>query len=89
MDTHTKPALHEHKKNVGPIIVTLVIVLILIIGSLYIFASRMSTQTLPADALTEGTSTGAVKPITNKSDDIKSLQNDLKSATDGLGTQKF
>ena len=85
MDTQNTSAQH---KNVGPIIATLVIVLILIIGALYIFASRVSQQTLPSDALTPATTT-QVKVITNKADDVKSLQNDLDSATDGLNAQSF
>ncbi len=74
-----------HKK-VGPIIATLVIVLILIIGALYIFASRMNQQTLPAD-ITIDTTTRTVKEITNTSDDINSLNNDLNSSAGGLEGQ--
>jgi len=85
MDTTNQPNV-QGRKNIGPIIITLVVVLILIIGGLYIFASRMSLQTLPSDALTPATTTN-VKVITNKADDVKSLQNDLKSATDGLDSQ--
>ena len=85
MDTTNQPNAQEHK-NIGPIIITLVVVLVLIIGGLYIFASRMSLQTLPSDALAPATTTD-VKVITNKADDVKSLQNDLKSATDGLDSQ--
>ena len=86
MDTNNQTT-SENKKNIGPIIATLVIVLILIIGALYIFASHISQQTLPADAL--NTSTTTVQVITNKSDDVNSLQNDLNSSIDGLNKQNF
>jgi len=45
-----------HKK-VGPIIATLVIVLILIISALYLFASRLNEQAVPTDDTTADTST--------------------------------
>ena len=88
MDT-TQPqqATQENgHKKVGPIIATLVIVLILIIGALYIFASRMNQQVLPSDATTD-TTTGVVKPVTNTADDVNSLKNDLDSSASGLNGQ--
>ena len=88
MDT-TQPqqATQENgHKKVGPIIATLVIVLILIIGALYIFASRMNQQVLPSDATTD-TTAGVVKPVTNTADDINSLKNDLYSSASGLNGQ--
>jgi hypothetical protein len=87
MDTNNQPVPSENKKNIGPIIATLVIVLILIVGALYVLASHISQQTLPADAL--NTSSTTVQVITNKSDDVNSLQSDLNSATDGLNNQNF
>ena len=83
---------NDHKK-VGPIISTLVIVLVLIIAALYIFASRLNQQTLPADATDDlsvnATTTAVVQPITNKSTDVKSIQSDLDDSTKGLDQQDF
>ncbi len=86
MDTTQTQSENGHKK-VGPIIATLVIVLILIIGALYIFASRMNQQVLPSDTTTETTTT--VKTVTNTADDVNSLQNDLNSSSNGLNSQSF
>lgn len=77
----------EHKK-VGPIIATLIIVLILIIGALYLFASKISQNTLPSEA-TMNTDTVVVPTITNKADDLNSLQSDLDMSTTGVDDQKF
>lgn len=85
----------EHKK-IGPIIAILVIVLILIIGALYLFASRINQQQAPIDTTVANVSTTesvvvpqTVTPVINKSDDVNSLQSDLNSATNGLDNQNF
>ena len=75
----------EHKK-VGPIISILVIVLILIIGALYLFASKINQQSNPTGA---NQAQQSVQAITNKSDDINDLQADLNAATQGLDNQNF
>jgi len=87
-----------HKK-VGPIIATLVIILILIIAALYVFASRANQQAIPDDgsmsAVSDGSSstqTGAsatVAPVTGTSTDLQSLQHDLDAATRGVDQQNF
>ena len=85
-----------HKK-VGPIIATLVIVLILIIAALYLFASRINQQSNPIDdsgtAVVENVPTTAtttsISPVTGTATDATSLQNDLNSATKGLDSQNF
>ncbi|MDE2233307.1 MAG: hypothetical protein KGJ90_04220 [Patescibacteria group bacterium] len=85
---------NSHKK-VGPIIATLVIVLVLIIAALYLFASRLNNQQqTPSTANTAGVGISAtpqqsVQPITNKADDVQSLQADLNKATQGLDSQNF
>ena len=93
------PIVENNKhKNVGPIVSTLVIVLILIIAALYLFASRINKQPIPADTgTTVTTDTGAdssdsvpaVAPITGTSSDPASIQKDLNSATNGLDSQNF
>ena len=93
---------HNGEKKVGPIIATLVIVLILIIAALYLFASRIDQPAIPDDnAVSAGNLDGAaivnndsqapaaVQPTTGTSTDIQSLQNDLNNSTNGLDGQNF
>ena len=82
----------EHKK-VGPIIAVLIIVLILVIGALYLFASNINQKSVPSDSTVAGTDqttapTG-VQAITNNSDEVDSLQADLNASTQGLDGQSF
>jgi hypothetical protein len=78
------------QKKVGPIIATLIIVLILIIAALYMFASRLNQQAVPTDDMTDlGTTTQTVQPITGKSDDINSIQTDLNASTNGVDQQNL
>lgn len=84
------PMNDEPNKKVGPIISTLVIVLILIIAALYIFASKVSQRTA-TDQMTDqpaATST-TVTPVTNNSDDLNSIQSDLNVSTNGVDNQNF
>ncbi len=81
-------------KKVGPIVTTLVIVLILIIAVLYFIASRMNTEAVPSDspatAMNAPVETPtSVQPVTNKADDPASLQSDLNASTKGLDQQNF
>lgn len=88
-------------KKVGPIIATLVIVLILIIAALYLFASRINQPAIPDDNdVTAGDLDGTVstttiapaatvQPVTSTSTDVKSLQSDLDDSTKGLDNQNF
>ena len=81
----------EHKK-VGPIVAILAVVLILVIGALYIFASKVNQNAVPTDSSTTAQDQSApqeVQPVTNKSDDADSLQADLNVATQGLDGQNF
>lgn len=94
----------QHKK-VGPIIAILIIVLILIVGALYLFASRINKEQAPTDssvAANASLSTSqqpqtnaaavenqSVQPVNNKADDVNSLQTDLNASTNGLDNQNF
>lgn len=86
----------KHKK-VGPIVVTLVIVLALIIVALYFFASRIDKRAIPADDIsttnsstsTSITTTKTVTPVTSTKDDVKSLENDLNTSIDGVNSQSI
>jgi cell division protein FtsN len=72
------------EKKVGPIVATLIIVLILIIAALYLFASKVNQPAIPTDA---SVTTGNAAPASAQ--DIQSLQNDLNSSTNGLDKQNF
>ncbi len=92
------PAAHPEHKKVGPIIATLVIVLVLVIAALYLFASRINQQSAPIDAAastntapqqTTASQSQSVQPVTNNSDDIQSIQADLNASTNGVDSQNF
>ncbi len=93
-------AIGNGHKKVGPIIATLVIVLILIIAALYVFASRINQQAIPYDNTTADQSSATdqsttppspqtIKPVTGKSDNVTSLQSDLNASTNGVDSQNF
>lgn len=85
-------ATPEHKK-VGPIIAVLVIVLVLIIGALYLFASRINQEQVPTDtSVASGNTVAApqtVQPVTNKADDVSAIEADLNASSKGLDAQTF
>ena len=82
-------AKSQHKK-VGPILATMVIIVILIAAAIYVFASRISQQTeynkeynAALNAATT-THTYTVQRIQGTSTDPRALESDLKKATEGL-----
>lgn len=86
------PGSNENKK-VGPIVASLVIVLVLIFAALYLFAAKVS-QHNAADNITDPTvsstsSTQSVQPVTSDSDDLQSIQADLNASTNGVDQQNF
>jgi uncharacterized membrane protein YjfL (UPF0719 family) len=86
----------NHKK-IGPIITTFVTIIVIIALALYLFASKSNNQQLiPNDnssVATEqssaGKSSGSIQTITNTSDDVQSIQNDLNNSTIGIDSQNF
>ena len=80
-------------KKVGPIIASLIIVLVLIFIALYLFASRITTPVIPDDATASDTdqtyAAQGVKPVTSTSTDVKALKADLDASTNGLDNQNF
>ncbi len=91
--TSTPTYTHPEKKKVGPIIAILIVVLVLVIGALYLFASRINQQ-IPADNNVAGsdavsTQPETVTPITSKSDDVSSIESDLNTSINGLDNQNF
>lgn len=81
-------------KKVGPIVATLVIVLVLIFAALYLFAAKV-TEHNANDQITDptvssmATDTDTVQPVTNTSDDLQSIQSDLNGSTNGVDQQNF
>jgi hypothetical protein len=76
------------EKKVGPIIASLIIILILLITALYVFASRISQPVTPNDGPSTDAVT-AVPPIAGTSTDLQSIQNDLNASTKGLNSANF
>jgi HAMP domain-containing protein len=82
--------VNDGQRKVGPIIGTLVIVLILIIAALYLFASRVNQEPTPSDSSSDAAAVSqTVEPITGTADDASSLEADLNRATQGLDNQNF
>lgn len=80
------PASTDSKKKVGPIVVTLAVVLVLIIGALYLFASSVNKGSSIEE---QAGVVETVKPVTNTGDTVQDLNADLNSATQGLEQTNF
>ncbi len=81
----TPPLANPEHTKVGPIVAVAAVVLILIIGALYIFASRMNSSMGDDSA----PAAEAVQPITSTSDEIDDIEADLDMSIDGLDAQNF
>ncbi len=83
----------EQGKKVGPIVATLVIVLVLIFAALYLFAAKVSQHNAAQDindpTVSSTTSVERVKPVTNTDDDLQSIQADLNASATGVDQQNF
>lgn len=91
----------EHKK--GPMIATLVVVLVLVIAALYLFASVSSNKgqqknapentnvsvVTPVVEQNTANVTEAIKPVTNTSDELNDINADLNNSLDGLDKQNL
>jgi flagellar basal body-associated protein FliL len=90
----------EHKK--GPMIATLVVVLVLVIAALYLFASVSSNKNqqnapentnvsvvTPVVEQNTANVTEAIKPVTNTSDELNDINADLNNSLDGLDKQNL
>ena len=62
-------------KKVGPIVGTLVVIIILIVGALYAFASHINSQ-----AALNSNQNSSVNGGQKSADDIQTLKNDLNNA---------
>ncbi len=76
----------KKERKVGPIVATLIIVLIVIVAALYLFASKINqssdTASTPRAAQTQATQV-------NTQEDISSLQSEVNDSTSGLDDQNF
>ncbi|MFA6315134.1 MAG: hypothetical protein WC648_02085 [Candidatus Paceibacterota bacterium] len=90
--TPTSPQNNDasHRK-VGPVIVTLVVVLIVVIGALYLLASKINKESVPSENSTysQVESASDVPTVTNPSDEVMDIQQDLEVSTSGLDEQNF
>ena len=64
-------------KNVGPIIGTLVVIIVLVTAALYVFASHINRQAT-IDSTTGSSTTTII--IKNNTDDLQTLKKDLNNA---------
>jgi hypothetical protein len=69
----------KENKNVGPIVGTFVVVVVLIAIALYMFASHINRQAALQSVDTIATSTATIQEQ-NRPDDIKTLKEDLNNA---------
>jgi len=78
------------EKKVGPIVASLIIVLVLVIAALYLFASRVKEPVIPEDDYAAGAdNTGGSADNLGTSTDVKDLQADLDKTASGLDNQSF
>ncbi len=84
-------------KKIGPIIAVFVIIVVIIAAVLY-FVGSNSNKPVPSTSDNSSVATqqadvnqavSSVQPITNTSDDVQSLQNDLNNSTTGIDGQNF
>ncbi len=69
------------KKSLGPVIGIIVIIILLIVGALYIWGSKMNTQSTSDTSMTDSQRMMAPQSATpvSKSDDVDSIDQDLKA----------
>jgi len=66
----------KETRNIGPIIGTLVVIIVLIIAALYVFASHINKQA----TANEAASSTVTIYVNGSHDDIQTLKNDLNNA---------
>jgi hypothetical protein len=74
--------MEENKpdKNIGPIIGTLIVVIVLFIAAIYVFASHVNKQATIDASWVNSTTTLPTEVITNSADDVQSLKADLTNS---------
>ena len=74
--------MEENKpdKNIGPIIGTLIVVIVLFVAAIYVFASHVNKQAATDALWTNSTTTLPTEIITNSADDVQSLKADLNNS---------
>jgi hypothetical protein len=74
--------MQENKpdKNIGPIVGTLIVVVVLFVAAVYVFASHVNKQAAIDASLINSTTTLPTEIITNSADDVQSLKADLNNS---------
>jgi hypothetical protein len=67
-------------KSIGPIVGTLVIVIVLFVAAIYVFASHVNKQAAIDATMVNSTTTLPTEIITNSADDVQSLKADLNNS---------
>ena len=70
---------NKEDKSIGPIMGTLVIVIVLFAAAIYVFTMHINRQEA-IDASLNATSTTEYQTITNGADDVQSLKADLNNS---------
>ena len=70
---------HEDK-SIGPIVGTLVIVIVLFAAAIYVFATHINRQEAMDSSFVNSTTTLPTQVITNSADDVRSLKSDLNNS---------
>ena len=87
----------KSSKKIGPIIAIFVILVVIIAAILYFVGANFNKQAPPSNDNSSvatqqadvSQAVSSVQPITNTSDDVQSLQNDLNNSTTGVDSQNF
>lgn len=79
----------QGEKKVGPIVATLIIVLILIIAALYLFASKINQSEAPIENVAVQEQQAVAPAEISSENDVSALEAELDSATAGLEEQNF
>lgn len=88
-----QPQMQQNKSSIGGIIGTIIIIAIIILGGLYFWGKRIEeaklNQNLVSETINEnGANEATVIKSVNSSDDIPSIQADLKNTNlDNLGAE--
>lgn len=76
-------------RKVGPIVTTVIIVVLVIIGGIYLFASYANKEDSYGGNGDTSAPQSTVAPVTNNSDEVDTIQADLNASIQGLDQQDF
>lgn len=73
----------QQKKNIGPLIAGVIILVLIVIAALYVWGEKLSTKTMeeaPAAVSAEGTVVTDEAPAISNSDEVDTLQAELDAS---------